>query len=81
MRGEKKPSRRFRIEAANVKQVREQLGMSQWGLAQLTGDEIGEYRGCGEKFYTPDTVRRMKTLEEYLRQDNVMGWQGLWDVS
>ena len=40
MRGEQKPARRFRIEAANVKQIRQQLGLSQREFAQLLGVSV-----------------------------------------
>ncbi len=40
MRGERKPARRFRIEPANVKQIRAQLGMSQREFAQLLGVSV-----------------------------------------
>lgn len=40
MRGEQKSARRFRIEAADVKQIRQQLGLSQREFAHLLGVSV-----------------------------------------
>ncbi len=62
MRGERHPSRRFRIEAADVKQIRERLGLSQREFAMLLGVSVATVQNWEQSRRQPRGTARLLLL-------------------
>ena len=62
MRGARLPSRRFRIEAADVKQIRESLGLSQREFALLLGVSVATVQNWEQSRRQPRGAARVLLL-------------------
>jgi len=59
LRGERKPSRAFRIDEPDVKAVREQYGLSQAKFAALMGISVGTLRNWEQGRRQPEGSARV----------------------
>lgn len=62
MQGKRPPSRRFRIEAADVKQIREGLGLSQREFALLLGVSVATVQNWEQSRRQPRGAARLLLL-------------------
>jgi len=62
MQGKRPPSRRFRIEAADVKQIRERLGLSQREFAALLGVSVDTVQNWEQSRRQPRGAARLLLL-------------------
>ncbi len=62
MRGERPPSRRFRVEAADVKRIREGLNLSQREFAALLGVSVDTVQNWEQNRRQPRGAARLLLL-------------------
>ena len=62
MQGKRPPSRRFHIEAADVKQIREGLGLSQREFAMLLGVSVATVQNWEQSRRQPRGAARLLLL-------------------